>query len=120
MWSIIAQLIILTMISAVTLTTSASAGGIVPFNLILNIRSFLSLSFFRASGAIVRDRLYIDTYQVTWYFVDVFDASWSSLPSGLNGIIGLGERSCNPTCIPPFYHSATDRESRDGAFVNKA
>ena len=48
MWSIIAQLIILTMISVVTLTTSASAGGIVPFNLTLNIRSFFVSLFFQS------------------------------------------------------------------------
>ena len=67
----------------------------------------------------MRDRLYIGAHRVTGFFVDVFDASWADLPSDLNGILGLGERSCNPTCIPPFYRSAVDRASRDGASFNK-
>ena len=46
MWSIIAQLTILTMISVVIPTISVSAGGIVQFNLIPNIRSFFVFLFF--------------------------------------------------------------------------
>ena len=52
-------------------------------------------------------------YTVDTYLVDVLysrvspitPSESSSLPSQLEGILGLGEASCNPTCMPPIYQS---------------
>lgn len=32
------------------------------------------------------------------------DSKWVSLPGENVGILGIGEMSCNPTCVPPIYH----------------
>lgn len=61
----------------------------------------------------MEDMVTIGEYRVSSHIVDVFDASWSSLPSAVNGIIGLGEESCNPTCLHPFYHSILQKEIED-------
>lgn len=52
-------------------------------------------------------------YTVDTYLVDVLythvspitPSESSSLPGQLEGILGLGEASCNPTCMPPIYQS---------------
>ena len=52
-------------------------------------------------------------YTVDTYLVDVLytrvspitPSDSSSLPGQLEGILGLGEASCNPTCMPPIYQS---------------
>ncbi|KAK8828253.1 hypothetical protein WA538_002765 [Blastocystis sp. DL] len=41
---------------------------------------------------------------VTTHIVDVLDSKWTSLPGANVGILGIGEMSCNPTCVPPIYH----------------
>ena len=67
----------------------------------------------------MKDKLKIGDYQVSSHIVDVFDASWASLPSSVDGIIGLGEESCNPTCLHPFYHSILEKEIDDcPAFIH--
>ncbi|KAK8815002.1 hypothetical protein WA556_007039 [Blastocystis sp. ATCC 50177/Nand II] len=58
---------------------------------------------FPASGGIIRDSIQMGDYTVDTYLVDVFESS--SLPGQLEGILGLGEASCNPTCMPPIYQS---------------
>lgn len=61
----------------------------------------------------MEDMVIIGEYRASSHIVDVFDASWASLPSAVNGIIGLGEESCNPTCLHPFYHSILEKEIED-------
>lgn len=90
---------------------SVCVGGIIHSSIIRNMSSYCyGKSECRASGAIVEDMVTIGDYRVFSHIVDVFDASWSSLPSTINGIIGLGEESCNPTCLHPFYHSILEKE----------
>lgn len=102
--------------NAVILTVSVSAGGTILSSITRNTSSsFHCAAKSRASGAIVEEKVTIGDYQVSSHIVDVFDASWASLPSSINGIIGLGEESCNPTCLHPFYHSILEKEIEDCA-----
>lgn len=32
------------------------------------------------------------------------DSEFTKLPGDNVGILGIGEKSCNPTCVPPIYH----------------
>ena len=72
-----------------------------------------------ASGGIIRDSIQMGNYTTDTYLVDVLylhlplvirsDVS-SALPGQLEGILGLGEASCNPTCMPPIYQSVLAAE----------
>lgn len=32
------------------------------------------------------------------------DSEFAKLPGENVGILGIGEKSCNPTCVAPIYH----------------
>ena len=36
------------------------------------------------------------------------NSTFDQLPGSAVGILGLGEKSCNPTCIDPVYNSVRD------------
>lgn len=76
--------------------------------------------FIRASGGIISDSVRLMNITTQAYFatilysnlfpLDYSNSTFSSLPSNIVGILGLSEESCNPTCVPPIYHSILQKE----------
>ena len=75
-------------------------------------------SSYYAEGSIVSDEFVFGATGFTGYFVDVLQAfyidliisnsTFEDLPDPALGVLGLGEKACNPTCIDPIYNSIHD------------
>ena len=100
------------------LRTRGCACGTVIFNTTLVFRISYTIPFnfiHSASGGIIQDTVTIQHVSSQAYFITSLyfpfllltfsETSFSSLPGQTVGILGLSEESCNPTCVPPVYHS---------------
>lgn len=96
-------------------TVRDCACGIVPSNSTRATRIGQDqFSLCRASGGIIKEDVTVGDYSVSSYVVDVLCVHFcsvipsdlsSSLPEGVEGILGVSEETCNPTCVPPIYKS---------------